>query len=536
VLRRKVRYGLPQGFGAIHPKCYGAEFDIVINETGAVANVTAMPFDWVDKDGAAIAVVKVENPLYQHASWPFDDYDSIRARLSVVFSCDEVKAVCLWVNSPGGDFAGNIELARELRKMADAAKKPFLGWTDSKALSAAWSIICACDSICATPSAFVANIGVWAPLVDVTRQDAMQGIRYAFAATGERKLDHNPHVPIDEAAVSALQAQVDDMGEMFFKHVADRRGVSVDKIRAIQGAEVLASRAKALGLIDDLYDSFDEFVIAKGGKASDRNLTAPEQKSTLNEGPRDVSGKAMAKLSEAFKKSLAAVRAAYDEAESPEDKDKAKKAMRKMEALAEGEEEPKEEPEKKEGEASAKAESDKTKEEKEAEAKALASKAESDKKEKDEAEAKAKALAANSFDMAARIQKLESETAANAAKELVARRAAAFASRPDFSKEVRGFLESVSVEQLEKACKEFPRVVGGVQAAAGALVPNATQGMGEDGAGLSTLPAADADYIRARMQGGNPNVGIKKTARSLELGFMDPKAAAEYAAKNKIEV
>lgn len=502
-MKRPVRYSPPaSGFAAIHPRAWGAEFQIEI-----AANAEPPPV----KVQGDYAVVSICGPLYQHACFPFDDYDSILCRVQAAFE-SEAKCVALYLDSPGGDFAGSIELARAIRQVADAKGKPLIAWTDSKCLSAAYAIACAADQICAAPSAFVANVGVWAPLFDVTGQDKMMGHRYVFASTGARKLDHNPHVPVSESAYEALQSQVDEMGEMFFAHVAERRGISVEAIKAVQGAELLATRALGAKLVDDLSDSFADLTKTSGpGKL---------------EGSATSLGKAMAKksLSEAMKAALAEVRGAYDESEG-EEREKAKKAMRKMEALFEDGDGDKDGEKKEEASASAKGESeDSDKKKEEAEARA---KAEAEDKEKKEAEAKA--MASSSLAMAQQLQALQAKVLAS---ENAERRAKAFASRPDLAPEVRAFLEKQPIETIEDACKTFPRAQTTAASSASSLTPGATQG-----GDLSVAPSPDAKFIDKHMHGTAPTTGIKVAAqgRSLELGYLSPKEASELAKKYQVQ-
>jgi ClpP class serine protease len=436
-------------------KAWGQDVEIIVK-----GSVAGKPFT----EEGRYAVVDVCGPLNQHEQWLCDDYDSIRGRVAAAIASGQ-EAVCLRLNTPGGDFAGCLELGRELRAMCDAAGKELDGFTDSQALSAGYAMAAVCNRVSITPSAFVGSVGIWAPLIDVTSQDAMMGQAVVIVSSGEAKADRNPHVKISEAAVERLQEQVDAQATLFYEHVAQFRGMAPAAIKALRGADVFGEAAVAAGLADEVVDSWATY-IAQG------SASAASSKGT-----------AMSKYDEA----LGAMRRAAEE--DSEDGKKAKKALKAMEDGEESTEEKKDEKE------------------------AKASKAEKEKEKEGEGEGDAKALA---LQVARDLHTFKLEQQAKAEGE---ERTALLASRPDFEDSVRAFLAKQPIESVREAVKTFPRAARRFQPAAASLAMPSVQG-NRQGEFEAPLSAEEDALINRAMGSPEPT--------RFALGCGDVNAARKY--------
>lgn len=417
---------------AISPKAWGEEFDLF--------SLREEPSRALFAEEGSYAVVQIVGPLTQHEGWWGDDYDDIRKRVAAALE-SSAPAVCLRIDSPGGDYTGCLELARDLRAMAAAAEKPLVAFTDGSALSAAYAIACSAAKIVATPSANVGSIGVWAPMVDMTARDSAMGIKWAIAASGVAKSDRNPHLPITEEAYARLKAQVELQAVLFFELVAEARSLSVEEVRALDGAEVFGRRADVAGLIDLQVNSWSAFLAEK-----DLLMPAP---AAIKPGAAKAS-----KYDEAY--------GLLKQAAEGEDEEAAKKAKKCLKAMEDGDKDEKGgEKEKAEAEAKKKAE------------------AEEMEKKKDEEE-KAKALAANNLALAHEVQTLKAKEADRARLELARadadKRVAILAKRPDLGPAALSALRYVPTDKLEEEVGKFARVTALPGAAAAAMTPEVTGG------------------------------------------------------------
>lgn len=460
---------IPKEPCALDPKAWGEEVDLP----------EAPGFE----ECGEYAVVRVCGELFK--SHPFArTYDGIISDFQKALDSDCPK-VCLRVDSPGGDFQGALEAGRQLREMASKAKKPFYAFTDTRALSAAYAIICGAGQIVITPSAFVGSVGVWAPLVDTVAQDKAAGLNIRIMASGSRKIDKNPHVPISEGAEEALQSQVDAMAGQFWSLVARFRGRTPGAISALEGAEFYGEQGIRVGLADKIVNSWGEWV---GGILASAP-TQPQSKGT---------GAAMAKAEEEKKEDTMMGRLAKAVEEGPEeDRERAKRALRAW----------MNDPKKEEGEAKGEARDSDGDNDGDAESKKA-------KSEADEAEAKAKASAPDALAMVIALQKKITD------REEADAKAALLATRPDVHPDVKAFLITLHIDKMKEGLEKMPKSERKFAAAAAAQASATVQGNTQGNLDMPISDAASAAI--ARMGGG----GVQ--ASTFTIGNYDVAAARKH--------
>lgn len=165
---------------------------------------------------------------------------------------DEVKAVVLDVDSPGGTVAGVPELAAEIR--AARGSKPIVAQANFTMASAAYWLGAQADEIVASPSAEVGSIGVYILHWDDSKFWEEMGMAPTLISAGKYKTEGNPFEPLGEEARAHLQDKVDAVMALFVGDVAKGRGVSPATVREGYGeGRVLdAGPAKAAGMVDKI--------------------------------------------------------------------------------------------------------------------------------------------------------------------------------------------------------------------------------------------------------------------------------------------
>ena len=496
---------------ALESKAWGGEFLALM--------IGRDPNEAPYKLEGAVAIVEVSGPLMQHDHFLFDSYDRIRERARLAFADSAVKTVLLRIDSPGGEAAGCFELSRELRKMAAEAGKGLEAFTDTGAFSAAFALACAGSRITVTSTGAVGSIGVFEMMVDTVAADRAMGARFVAKASGKRKMDKNPHVPITPDAEAETQGKVDQMADLFFALVAEMRPMTVAQVEALEGSTQFGTQSVGTGLADQV--STWSALLAR------LNSAEPQGASTMSK--FDEAYGAMKRAAEGddedAKKAKKCLKAWDDGDKKEADAKKAEEEEKAKKAKASGEESP-EDKEKREKEAKAKAEAD--------DADAKKAKAEADgKRAKEEEEAKAKAKAGDSSALAltalARVQALEAErdarTEADSRRELLA-------SRPDFSQEMLALLKDAPLDQVKKAVETLPRTPSRMSARAAAAGVGGTRGSSQTG-DASDVAHADADtesFIAKRMGLVTEGTGIVRAngGKVLQLGFMSPEDLAKY--------
>lgn len=222
-----------------------------------------------------IAVIPVYGTLVKRtagldAASGLTSYTAIGERIDAALADPQVVGILLDVDSPGGEASGSFELARRVR--AASAVKPVWAVANDSAFSAAYAIGCAAQRLFVTETGGVGSIGVIALHVDQSVKDAQDGLHYTAITAGAHKNDYSPHEPLQDAARSSLQAEVDRLYALFSAHVAAMRGLDERAVRDTEAAiyfgpqGVAAGLADAVGTLDSALTEFSDFLRARGGK------------------------------------------------------------------------------------------------------------------------------------------------------------------------------------------------------------------------------------------------------------------------------
>ena len=217
----------------------------------------AAPIQETEYRDDGLAIVHVRGPLEHHDDPCSDSYDAIVARTEEAFACEDAQAVVLRIDSPGGVVSGLNSAVESLRQTAKASGKRFVAYVDEMAASAAYALSCACDEIILPRSAIVGSVGVISTMVDVTAADEAMGVRYVTIASGSKKTDGHPHVPITDTAVASEKRRVDKLALQFFKLVRQARGLPIKTIQGFQAGIFLGREGVSAGLADAVM-TFDE--------------------------------------------------------------------------------------------------------------------------------------------------------------------------------------------------------------------------------------------------------------------------------------
>ena len=175
---------------------------------------------------------------------------SMRQSFRAALASDEVSAIVLDVDSPGGMVSGVPEFAKEIRKARGT--KPIVAVADYLMASGAYWLASQADEIVVSESSQVGSIGVFLEHVDESAKNAKEGVDPTLIYAGKRKTDGNPNEPLSDSARAHLQSIVDDHYQMFTSDVAAGRGVSVKDVRTGygEGAVLGSSAALEAGMAD----------------------------------------------------------------------------------------------------------------------------------------------------------------------------------------------------------------------------------------------------------------------------------------------
>jgi ClpP class serine protease len=201
-----------------------------------------------------VATLTIEGPLYQRAVSMCgfalaDGYDAIEARASAAFADSKAGAVLMAIDSPGGDAAGVMELADRLASMSADSGKALIAYASESAASAAYWLASSASSIVVPRTGEVGSIG--AICVAMNKRGAMDamGLRAIVAAfpAGKSAGWDAALAPPDGAAaavgIARMQARAEELARLFAGDVAQRRGMTIDDVLALDAAMLSGGRA-----------------------------------------------------------------------------------------------------------------------------------------------------------------------------------------------------------------------------------------------------------------------------------------------------
>ena len=194
---------------------------------------------------------------------------------------ENVKAVVLRVNSPGGSAVASAIIGRELDLTKEV--KPIIVSMGNYAASGGYWISAKGDYIFADPTTLTGSIGVFGtfPNMQGFLNDKV-GLTFDVAKTNANADFPNFTQPLTEFQYSKLQEMVVKTYDDFTKRVAEGRGLRQTYVDSIgQGRVWAGADAIGLGLVDQLGDMEDAIAYAaqKANLGDDYKVTEwPKQK------------------------------------------------------------------------------------------------------------------------------------------------------------------------------------------------------------------------------------------------------------------
>ena len=185
---------------------------------------------------------------------------------------DDIKAIVLRVDSPGGSVLASEQIYREVRA-AQADGKPVVVSMGDLAASGGYYIATSADEIWAHPATITGSIGIFGAIPTFEGTLGKIGVHVDGVGTtslsGQMRLDR----PLGNDAKTLLQSMIERGYEQFLAHVAEGRKKTRDEVHAIaQGRVWIGSDAKTRGLVDHL-GLFDEAVKAAAKRANITDYT-----------------------------------------------------------------------------------------------------------------------------------------------------------------------------------------------------------------------------------------------------------------------
>lgn len=241
---------------------------VLVADTGSTGSIS----ENVLREGSdgKIALIRVEGTISQTGSEASllssagASTDVIIAEIDQALADDDVKAILIKMNTPGGEVVAS-DLA--YRKVLEArSEKPVVTWISSMGASGGYYIAAGSTEIIAHPQAMVGSIGVITEVTNMAGLYEKLGIETKTYTSGEYKdlateaFDPNSDGTVDDM----FQGLVDNSYDAFVDAIAEGRDMSRSDVEELADGTIFSGdEAVSNGLIDDVGDMDDAIASAE---------------------------------------------------------------------------------------------------------------------------------------------------------------------------------------------------------------------------------------------------------------------------------
>ena len=179
---------------------------------------------------------------------------------------DDVKAVVLRVNSPGGSAFASEQIWHAVKELK--TKKPVIVSMGDYAASGGYYISCVADTIVAEPTTLTGSIGIFGMIPNAKELSEKIGLTYDVVKTNKFADFGNIMRPFNEDEKTLMQMMITQGYDTFVSRCAEGRNITKEAIEKVaEGRVWTGEAAKKLGLVDELggIDTALEIAVKKAG-------------------------------------------------------------------------------------------------------------------------------------------------------------------------------------------------------------------------------------------------------------------------------
>lgn len=230
-------------------RMYAGTKDYKTLSTSKMTNVERAENDAKDK----VAVLYAEGQIYDSGSEGIVEKKMLKT-IKKIHKDDDVKAVVLRVNSPGGSADASEQIWHALETLK-AKGLPVVVSMGDLAASGGYYISCGADYIYAEPTTLTGSIGIFGTVPNVSKLMEKIGLDIDGVKTNQHAdLTTNAiYKGMNKQEMALMQTMVERGYDLFTKRCAEGRGVSQDAIKKVgEGRVWLGKDALEIGLVDEL--------------------------------------------------------------------------------------------------------------------------------------------------------------------------------------------------------------------------------------------------------------------------------------------
>ena len=191
----------------------------------------------------------------------------VREELQKAEGDDDIKALIVRINSPGGTITASDLIYREIVAFKARKKVPVVAVMMDVGASGGYYAALAGDTIIALPTTVTGSIGVI--MLTLNAQGLMEKIGVAPLAikSADKKDAGSPFRQLTPEERAIFQSVIDQMYGRFVGLIVEHRKIPEERVRAFADGRIYtAEQAKALGLVDSI--GYMDDVVASARKAA----------------------------------------------------------------------------------------------------------------------------------------------------------------------------------------------------------------------------------------------------------------------------
>jgi len=199
--------------------------------------------------GQAIAVIEIDGVIAGSGTTGVITPKSFLEQFEKAEKDDNVKAIVLRVDSPGGTVAASEEVATYVKE----STKPVVVAIGDVGASGAYMVSSQAEKIFANPGSAVGSIGVITEIPNVEGLLDKVGVKFTTVTAGKYKDTGSMYRPLTATETALIQGSVDQVYEQFIGIVAEGRNMPRSKVESLAtGWAWNGDQAKDLGLVDEI--------------------------------------------------------------------------------------------------------------------------------------------------------------------------------------------------------------------------------------------------------------------------------------------
>jgi protease IV len=187
---------------------------------------------------------------------------------------DQVKAVVLRINSPGGAVVASDELYLAIKELAN--KKPVVAQLNDLAASGGYYAALGANHIVANKASITGSIGVIAQFPEFTELFNKIGVEVHTIKSGQYKDIGAVDRPLTAEEQAILQSIIDDAYDQFVTAVATGRNLPEDQVRVLADGRIYSGQQALDAKLVDELGTFDDALKRASQLAKIENPTIVE--------------------------------------------------------------------------------------------------------------------------------------------------------------------------------------------------------------------------------------------------------------------